>query len=54
MQNTTDKVSWLAGYYRKFNIFSVIAESLTNLLGKRMRFKWTSDCQNAFTKEKLY
>ena len=40
-----------ARYYRKFcNNFSVIAESLTNLLSKRMRFKWTSDCQNAFDK----
>ena len=32
--------------------FSVIAEPLTNLLGKTMRFKWTSDCQNAFNKLK--
>ena len=39
----------MAGYYRKFcNNFSVIAEPLTNLLSKRIRFKWTSDCQNAF------
>ena len=30
------------------NIFFVIAEPLTNLLSKRMMFKWTSDCQNAF------
>ena len=43
----------MAGYYRKFcNIFSVIAEPLTNLLNKRMRLKWTSDCQNAFDKLK--
>ena len=43
----------MAGYYRKFcNNFSVIAEPLTNLLSKRMRFKWTSDCQNAFDKLK--
>ena len=43
----------MAGYYRKFcNNFSVIAEPLSNLLGKRMRFKWTSDCQNAFDKLK--
>ena len=42
-----------AGYYRKFcNIFSVIAEPLTNLLNKRMQSKWTSDCQNAFDKLK--
>ena len=43
----------MAGYYRKFcNNFSVIDEPLTNLLSKRMRFKWTSDCQNAFNKLK--
>ena len=43
----------MAGYYRKFcNNFSVVAEPLTNLLRKRMRFKWTSDCQNAFDKLK--
>ena len=39
----------MVGYYRKFcNTFSIIAEPLTYLLGKRMGFKWTSDCQNAF------
>ena len=44
----------MAGYYRKFcNNFFVIAEPLTNLLSKRMRFKWTSDCQNAFDKLKV-
>ena len=43
----------MAGYYRKFyNNVSVIAEPLTNLLSKRMRFKWASDCQNAFDKLK--
>ena len=43
----------MAGYYRKFcNKFSVIAEPLINLLSKRMRFRWTSDCQNAFDKLK--
>ena len=43
----------MAGYYRKFyNNLSVVAEPLTNLLRKRMRFKWTSDCQNAFDKLK--
>ena len=43
----------MACYYRKFcNNFSVIAELLTNLRSKRMRFKWTSDCQNAFDKLK--
>ena len=30
----------------------MIAEPLTNLLSKRMSFKWTSDCQNAFDKLK--
>ena len=44
----------MAGYYRKFcNSFSVIAEPLTNLLSKRMRFRWTSVCQNAFDKLKV-
>ena len=39
----------MAGYYRKFcNNLSVIAEPLTNLRSKRMRLKWTSDCQHAF------
>ena len=43
----------MAGYYRKFcSKFSVIAEPLTCLLSKRMRFKWTSDYQNAFDKLK--
>ena len=43
----------LAGYYIKFsNNISVIVESVTNLFSKRMRFKWTSDCQNAFDKLK--
>ena len=40
-------------FFRKFCYnFSVIAEPLTNLLSKRMRFKWTSDCQNALDKLK--
>ena len=43
----------MAGYYRKFcYTFSVIAEPLTNLPSKRMRFELTSDCQNAFDKLK--
>ena len=43
----------MAGYYRKFcNNFSVIAEPLTNLLSKRIQFKRTSECQNAFDKLK--
>ena len=32
----------IARYYRKFCInFSIIAEPLTNLLGKRFKFVWT-------------
>ena len=43
----------MAGYYRKFcNNFSVIAEPLTNLLGKRVRFIWTDNCQKSFDKLK--
>ena len=43
----------MAGYYRKFcNNFSVMTEPLANLLSKRMRLKWTSDCQNALDKLK--
>ena len=37
----------MAGYYRKFcNNFSIIAEPLTNLLGKRVEFICTFYCQN--------
>ena len=43
----------MAGYYKKFcNNFSFIAEPLTNLLGKRFKYVWTDDCQNAFDKLK--
>ena len=43
----------MAGYYRKFcNNFSVIAEPLTNLLGKRVKYIWTDDCQKSFDKLK--
>ena len=39
----------MASYYIKFcDIFSVIAEPLTNLLSKRTKFIWTNDCQKAF------
>ena len=35
----------MAEYNRKFcNNFSVIAEPLTNLLGKRVKYVWTDDC----------
>ena len=43
----------IAGYYRKFcNNFSVIAEPLPNLLGKRVKFIWTDNCQKSFEKLK--
>ena len=43
----------MAGYYRKFcHNFSVIAESLTNLLGKRTKYVWNNDCQKSFDKLK--
>ena len=39
----------MAGYLRKFcNNFSIIAEPLTNLLGKRIKFIWTENCQKSF------
>ena len=43
----------MAGYYRKFcNYYSIIAEPLTNLLGKRAKYVWTKDCQKPFDKLK--
>ena len=43
----------MAGYYRKFcNNFSIIVEPLTNLLGKRVKFIWTDNCQKCFEKLK--
>ncbi|KAJ7992703.1 hypothetical protein DPEC_G00281430 [Dallia pectoralis] len=40
----------LASYYRRFvKGFSNIAFPLTGLLGKNREFKWTSECQQAFT-----
>ena len=42
----------MAGYYRNScNNLSIIAEPLTNLLGKRVKFIWT-DCHNVFEKLK--
>ena len=39
----------LAGYYRRFvKNFSIIAAPLHNLTKKDVKFKWTSQCQNAF------
>ena len=44
----------MAGYYRKFcNNFSIIAEPLTNLLGKRVTFIWTNNCLKSFEKLKV-
>ena len=40
---------WTWKYY---NNFSVIAEPLTNLLGKRVKYVWTDDCQKSFDKLK--
>ena len=41
----------MAGYYRKVcNNFSTIAEPLTNLLGKKVKFIWTDNCQKSFEK----
>ena len=43
----------IAGYQRKFcNNFSVLAEPLTNLLGKRVKFIWTGNCQKSLEKLK--
>ena len=39
----------VAGYYRSFyNNFSGIAEPLSNLLSKRIKFPWTNECQKTF------
>ena len=39
----------IAGYYRKFcNNFSVIAEPLTILLGKKVKYVWSDACQKSF------
>ena len=44
----------MAGYYRKFcHNFSVNAEPLTNLLGKRTKYVWNNDCQKSFYKLKI-
>ena len=43
----------MAEYNRKFcNNLSVIAEPLTNLLGARVKFIWTHNCQKSFEKLK--
>ncbi|KAA3470810.1 DNA/RNA polymerases superfamily protein [Gossypium australe] len=39
----------LAGYYRRFvKIFSMIAKSMTRLLQKDVKFKWSKKCQQSF------
>ena len=39
----------MAGYYRKFcQNFATIASPLTELLQKKQKFVWTSNCQSAF------
>ena len=43
----------MAGYYRKFCAnFSTITEPLTRLLRKNVKFCWTAECEQAFTKLK--
>ena len=43
----------MAGYYRKFcPNFSTIAEPLTRLLSKRVKFIWSPECEIAFQKLK--
>jgi len=44
----------MAGYYRKFcPHFSVVAQPMTNLLRKDVKFDWTEKCQLAFDKIKV-
>ena len=39
----------MAGYYRKFcPNFSTVAEPLTRLLSKSMKYEWTSNAENSF------
>ena len=41
----------MAGYYRKFcHNSSIIAEPLTYLLGRRIKFIWTDNCQKSCEK----
>lgn len=43
----------LSGYYRKFiNNYSAIANPMTNLLRKDIKFNWDENCQQAFDKLK--
>ena len=44
----------MAGYYREFcRNFSDVVSCLTNLLCKNVKFVWTDDCQESFTRVKL-
>jgi hypothetical protein len=39
----------LAGYYRRFIlIFSKISKPMTKLLEKNVKFKWSTQCEEAF------
>ncbi|PWI46234.1 hypothetical protein CEE45_17880, partial [Candidatus Heimdallarchaeota archaeon B3_Heim] len=43
----------MAGFYRKFcRNFSDVVACLTNLLCKNVKFKWTTECQQAFNRIK--
>ena len=43
----------MAGYYRRFcKNFSIIAQPLTALLKKKVKFVWSEDCNDAFNKIK--
>ena len=40
----------LAGYYRKFvKGFSSIAQPMTKLTGKDVKFAWSEDCKRSFS-----
>ena len=43
----------MSGFYRKFvNNFATLVSPLTNLLGKKVKFSWSKECQEAFEKLK--
>ena len=54
-RNVTDVRSFmgLAGYYRRFiEGFSKVAHAITSLQKKRVKFKWTSKCEERFQRLK--